>query len=165
MMFVMAVCMSFAVVSGMIVLIFLPFHMMMVANSCLFTVVPFVFTILFPIDVTVKIRPRFIYYYFVTSIHVKVFIAVWQSGRKNPPAPFHVNKMLAGNIIENVDVRHVVIIDVLVTYGSPLRLCINVNIETDMHLSMRILRKKDTRNERNKKHTFLHGLNFYGFIF
>ena len=75
-----------------------------------------------PIDVVAHPGGRFIDHHLVSPVEVIVPAPLRQRGAIYPGAAVEINKLLSGHTIIDVDVGHIIIIDVLVALGPPLRL-------------------------------------------
>lgn len=70
----------------------------------------------------------FVYYYFITIVHIVAAIPGWQCSAVYPYIVLYVNVLVGGDIIVSINIRHIVIVGVVVPNRAPLGLAANIYI-------------------------------------
>jgi hypothetical protein len=81
-----------------------------------------------------EIGPRFVDHHFVTVIKVEVAVTRGQVVREDPTAAALINELMVGHIVVGLDVRDVVIVDMVVTRRTPGGLTADVDGNTDLSM-------------------------------
>jgi len=77
--------------------------------------------------VEVQVGLRFVHDYLVTVVEIEVAVAGGEVTGENPAAFTLIDELVIGNIVVRLDVRDVVVVDMIGTRGTPGGLDANVN--------------------------------------
>jgi hypothetical protein len=121
-----------------IIAVLLAFNMLMVADRYLLSIAVLIPAIPFSVDLAMPVRFRLIHYDLISPIDVIGPVLFRQSTRKYPMAPFRIHELLPGHGIVDIDVGHVIIIHMIVSYRPPLWLGADIDIYAHVHLANRI---------------------------
>ena len=136
MVLVMPIGMASAIPAGVIVSVLPSFPVRMVTDNHLLPVTAFVSAISLPVYFAMTIGGWFVDHYLVSPVYIIGPIS-WREGcRKDPASSVQVDILLPGHIIVDIDIGHVIVIDMIVSDGPPLWLGANVNIEAHLNLGM-----------------------------
>ena len=114
---------------AMITIIFMP----MITISCIMAIaddslVPAAPEACIPRSYIGVVQPwvRLVYYYLISMIHIIVSVWAWQISCMDPGIITEINILMSRNIIISIHIGDVIIINMIVTYRTPFRLCTNI---------------------------------------
>lgn len=87
-----------------------------------------IFYILCPVMVVAPPWARFIYYHFIGMVYVVVYISWWQAAVVHPIRSVKVNVLSSRYIIVNIQVGHIIILNIVISNRAPNWLRANVHI-------------------------------------
>lgn len=102
--------------------------LLMIAFAAEMVVLPAVF-------IEVQVGLRFVDDYLVTVIEIEIPVTGRQVAGEDPAAFALINELVIGNIVVRLDVGDVVVLDVVVTSGTPGGLDTDVNGHMDLRVS------------------------------
>ena len=105
-------------------------------NILMIVVIP-VFFILHPVVMVVVIRMRLVDHDFITAVKVIIVIPGRQHRYPNPAHAIPINVFVINNAVININIREVIILNVVLAQGTPGLLCVDVYIDTHLGIHLR----------------------------
>lgn len=95
--------------------------------------------------VEMQVRLRIVDDYLVTVIEIEVMVAGGQLAGEDPTAFTLVDELMIGDVVVRLDVRDVIVFDVIVTRGAPGGL--NADVDGEMNLGLCGVGKDDANED------------------
>jgi|SRR5882724_62129 len=138
MVFIVSVSVTPAVPSRVIIGVFMTLYVMVIPDDYLLIIISLVSAVSFPVQLAMPVGFGLIHHHLIAPVNIVRPVSLRECRGKPPVAPIQVNELLSWHGIVDVDIRHIVIIHMIVPYRAPLGLGANIDVYAQLHLAMRL---------------------------
>jgi hypothetical protein len=148
--FTMPISMSAAVSSRMIIGVFPSLFVVMVPDGHLLIIFAFPSAISFPVDLAMAVWLGLIHHDFISPVNIIIPVPHRQGYREGPAAAVKIDILLPGHGIIHIDIRHIIVIHMIIAHRPPAGLRADVDIYTHLHLPTGRDGANNTRSRKEK---------------
>jgi len=127
-----------------------PVTLVMTVADDLLVMAALISSVLCPVFFRVPVRPLFIHHHFISGIEIETPVTLRQVSCKYPAAAGLIYILPSGHIVEHIEIRDIIIFNMIVTRRAPNRLGIDIEPQFHPDLSIGGLKTKCSKYQRGQ---------------